>query len=265
MQKRVVGSMDKGSRCLKILEILQQNEKVEVSELAEMFKASEMTIRRDLNYLAKEYNVTRTYGGAILPKSGSPIVKMGTFDEKRISHREAKLKIAKKAASLIQFRQRIFIDAGSTTRNIAKHLKDENKNVVVANNIEVVEACLQYEQVSTIMLGGVMIRISKCSSGDIAERQILNYPLDIAFIGAAAVGSDGRLYDGYSPEARFKGRVFEVAKEVYVLVDSSKFNTYDLNSFAILNQVTGIITDGGIDKGSIKLLKKYNTNLIIAE
>ena len=193
------------------------------------------------------------------------IVKMGTFDEKRISHREAKLKIAKKAASLIQFRQRIFIDAGSTTRNIAKDLKDENKNVVVANNIEVVEACLQYEQVSTIMLGGVMIRISKCSSGDIAEQQILNYPLDIAFIGAAAVGSDGRLYDGYSPEARFKGRVFEVAKEVYVLVDSSKFNTYDLNSFATLNQVTGIITDDGIDKGSIELLKKYNTTLIIAE
>ena len=59
-----------------------------------------------------------------------------------------------------------------------------------------------------IMLGGEMIRITNCSSGPVAEEQIRKYQLDTAFIGAAAIGTDGRLYDGYSPEARFKSSLF---------------------------------------------------------
>ena len=110
-----------------------------------------------------------------------------------------------------------------------------------------------------------MIRVSRCSSGNVAEQQLLNYQLDIAFIGAAAIGSDGKIYDGYSPEARFKNRVFEVSNEVYLLVDSSKFNTYDLNDFARLEQITGVITDAKIDEESKKLLYEHQVKIIIAE
>ena len=257
--------MKKTERNLKILELLQNNEKVEVHELAKMFRSSEMTIRRDLNSLSKKYNLTRTYGGAVLSKAGSPIIKMETFDEEHISNKEEKIKIEKKAASLVQFRQRIFVDAGSTTRGVVKYLKNENRNIVVANSIAVINACLEFDNVSSIMLGGEMIRVSRCSSGNVAEQQLLNYQLDIAFIGAAAIGSDGKIYDGYSPEARFKNRVFEVSNEVYLLVDSSKFNTYDLNDFARLEQITGVITDAKIDEESKKLLYEHQVKIIIAE
>ena len=190
---------------------------------------------------------------------------METFDEEHISNKEEKIKIAKKAASLVQFRQRIFVDAGSTTRGVVKYLKNENRNIVVANSIAVINACLEFDNVSSIMLGGEMIRVSRCSSGNVAEQQLLNYQLDIAFIGAAAIGSDGKIYDGYSPEARFKNRVFEVSNEVYLLVDSSKFNTYDLNDFARLEQITGVITDAKIDEESKKLLYEHQVKIIIAE
>ena len=256
--------MTKSERCLKILELLQTQDKVDVSDLAELFQTSKMTIRRDLNFLSGQYNIQRTHGGASLAKSGEPIIRVISFDDTRIKNKSQKESIAKKAASVIKPRQRIFIDAGSTTREIANFLLDDYKNIVVSNNIKVIEKCLEYKKISTIMIGGEMLRLTGCSCGNTAEEQIQKYKLDIAFIGAAAVGADGKLYDGYSPEARVKSFLFDVADAVYLLVDSSKFNTYDLNAFASLKQITGVITDSDIDDAAVEMLKKYDVDITIA-
>lgn len=88
--------MNKSERCLAILNMLQREHKVEVNELAHRFGLSEMTIRRDLNSLSRQYNITRTHGGALL--ADQPVVRMISYDETRISHREAKEKIAARAA-----------------------------------------------------------------------------------------------------------------------------------------------------------------------
>ena len=255
--------MNKSERCLTILDMLQKRHKVEVNELAKEFGISEMTIRRDLNFLAEQYNITRTHGGALM--ANQPVVRMISFDESRISNKEAKERIAAKAASLIKNGQRIFIDAGSTTRIVLNYMSEDVRAVVVTNHLKVAEHALGFNNLSVIMLGGEMIRITNCSSGPVAEEQIKKYQLDTAFLGAAAIGTDGRLYDGYSPEARFKSSIFSVAKKIYLLTDSSKFNTYDLNGFASLSQVDGIITDSEIDEEGMNLLRKYNINVIIAE
>jgi DeoR/GlpR family transcriptional regulator of sugar metabolism len=98
----------------------------------------------------------------------------------------------------------------------------------------------------------------------VAEEQIKRYQLDIAFLGAAAVGADGKMYDGYSPEARLKDSVFSVSKKICLMVDSAKFNCYDLHEFGSLKQVDIVITDEGIDEDAWNLLKKYKVKVIIA-
>ena len=178
--------MKKNERCLAILEILQKQHKVTVTELSEKFDISEMTVRRDLNSLAREYNIARTHGGAEL--GNQPVVRMISFDEPRIAHKEDKDKIAALAATMIQNGQRIFIDAGSTTRIILNYLEKETRAVVVTHHLAVAEHALQFENLAVIMLGGDMIRITNCSSGPVAEEQLKKYQLDTAFIGAAAIG-----------------------------------------------------------------------------
>lgn len=253
----------KSERCLAILEILQKQHKVSVNELAQRFGISEMTVRRDLNSLACQYNISRTHGGAEL--GNQPVVRMISFDESRIAHKDAKEKIAALAATMIRNGQRIFVDAGSTTRIMLNYLDEETRAVVVVNHLKVAEQALQFANLSVIMLGGDMIRITNCSSGPVAEEQLKKYPLDIAFIGAAAIGTDGKLYDGYSPEARLKSSIFSVAQKIYVLADSSKINTYDLNEFGSLSQIDGLITDSGIDEEGMLLMKRHRVNVMVAE
>lgn len=257
--------MDKSSRRLKILNLLQSNGSVDVKVLAQKFNTSEMTIRRDLNALVAQYNVIRTHGGAVTKENNAQIIKSTSFYDEKITNKEIKSKIAQTAASLIQPRQRIFIDAGSTTRGIVHYFNNDLKTIVVSNSIEVVESCMHYEKVSVIMLGGEMLRLSRCSFGKNAEQQLLEYQFDVAFLGAAAIGTDGKVYDGYSPEASFKNKIFDATKKVYLLVDSSKFNTYDLIDYADLNQFYGLITDTNINEETKKLLERKNVKLIIAK
>ena len=164
--------MNKSERCLAILDMLQKQHEVEVNQLAKIFRTSEMTIRRDLNFLSGQYNITRTHGGAVI--ANQPVVKVSSFDEARIPHREAKERIARKAASLIKNGQRIFIDAGSTTRILLDYLGEDIRAVVVTNHLKVAEHALSFDSLSVIMLGGEMIRITNCSSGTVAEEQIRN-------------------------------------------------------------------------------------------
>jgi DeoR/GlpR family transcriptional regulator of sugar metabolism len=255
--------MNTRTRCMAILDILLKQHQVKVGELAEMFKTSEMTIRRDLNLLAQQYNITRTHGGAVLAQDS--VVRLISFDDAKIEHKEAKELISKKAVELLEPRQRIYIDSGSTTRNMINYITDDMRNVVVTNSLTVASVALQHKNLSVIMLGGEMLRIANCSSGIVAEEQISRYQLDIAFLGAAAVGTDGKCYDGYSPEARLKGTIFEVSKKICLMVDSSKFNCYDLHEFCSLKQVDTVITDAGITREARNLLNKYKLEVIIAD
>ena len=252
--------MDKNESYRKLIEMLQKNRKVDVNELAAYFSTSQMTIRRDLNALAEQYNIIRTHGGAMI--GDQPVVRIVSFDEKRIAHRKEKNAIAAMGASLLRSGQRIYLDSGSTTRILLDYLDRDMKAVLVCNHLGVAKQALEFPNLSVIMLGGDMIRLSNCSSGPVAEEQIQKYSLDAAFIGAAAIGNDGNLFDGFSPEARFKSHIFKVASRVYLLADSTKINTYDLNQFGHLNHVDTVITDRGIDKEGEALMKRYNVNLI---
>lgn len=254
--------MSARARCLEILDLLQKQHEVRVSDLAQQFNTSEMTIRRDLNFLAQQYNITRTHGGAML--SENSVVRTISFDEERIPNKEAKDLIAQTAVEQVDFRQRIFIDAGSTTRNMIKYFSDDMRNVIVTNSLSVAEGALQHKGMSVIMLGGEMLPIAKCSYGTVTEEQIRRYQFDVAFLGAAAVGADGKMYDGYSLEARLKGAIFEVAERICLMVDSSKFNCYELHEYGSLKQVHTIITDASVNMDALTLLDRFGTEVIIA-
>ena len=62
-----------------------------------------------------------------------------------------------------------------------------------------------------------------------------------------------------------KGTLFSVAKKIYVLADSSKMNTYNMNEFGSLSQIDGLITDANIDEEAMTLMKRHRVNVIIAE
>jgi len=114
----------------KILEMLYQRQSVSADELAAEFGVSKITIRRDLDALAGEKYLERTRGGAVTV-SGLRLEEF--FDEKDHSAKREKALIGRYVASLVAENETVFVNAGSTTLEVVRHLQGKNVRVVTNN------------------------------------------------------------------------------------------------------------------------------------
>ena len=115
------------------------------------------------------------------------------------------------------------------------------------------------------MIGGELQGTSMSCFGSLPEEQIRRYKLDIAFIGAAAVDSEGFAYTGYPSEAGTKNCIICSAKKSYLLVESGKFDQDNLMNFCHIGSFEAIITDGGVDPEVVERVEQHGTRVIIAD
>ena len=94
-----------------ILEKLQDEKRVVVSELSQLYSVSEETIRRDLEKLEQDGFATKSYGGAVLNENVGIDMPLNIRSKKNVA---AKQKMAEIAASLIHDGDHIMLDASST-------------------------------------------------------------------------------------------------------------------------------------------------------
>lgn len=253
--------MLKNKRQIEIYEMLLQKGSVKNRDLCQKFGVSDMTIRRDMDQLTNMQGVIRTHGGALY-SAGLTDRKFGT---EQLMMTQAKEQIAVKALSFLQGSQSLFIDSGTTTVYVAKKLPMDSKNIVLSNNLRIVQEVSERPDVSVMIIGGSLRKGGLSCYGSQTEEQIRSYHMDIAFLGASAVGIDGSLYDGYLPEVGVKKSIITSSQKVYVLVDSTKFDKRSLAIYGNVRDVTGIITDPGIDDRTYAQLTKAGANIIIAE
>lgn len=113
----------------KILEILSNNEIVTVESLMNELQVSVSTLRRDLIKLEGEKKITLLHGGGVrlAPKT----VELNIFTKLEMN-KDAKERIARKAAGLVEDGDTIFLDPSSTTYLMIPFLA--GKDITVLTN-----------------------------------------------------------------------------------------------------------------------------------
>ncbi len=239
----------------KILEILETNHSVEVPELALELGISEITVRRDLNLLANENLLLRTHGGAV--KIG---LSKTAFSQKTEVNVEAKDEICKKAASLIQEGDVVFLDCGSTVFRICQYIK--NKNIkVVTNSLPIVNELLGSE-VSVNFAGGEIDAERQAAHGKIAIEHVARYKADIAFVGVDGISITNGLSANSEKEADMTLAITNNANKTYFLCDSSKFETQKYLHFADISFVKNIISDSKLQQNLKELYEAKGVEFI---
>jgi len=250
-------------RLQQILELLKRDGQVEISVLSKMLDVTEMTIRRDLDSLSATCEIVRTHGGAMLSNEEESIEL--PYERRSMYHGEQKKKVALKALSLVKHRQILFLDSGSTTYYFAQNFSNDKTNTILTTGINIASVLLSRQNVSVIMIGGDLRRNTLSSCGPVAEEQINCFRVDIAFLGANGFDASGGVYIGNTSERGIKNKVMQMAKEKYLLVDSSKYQRYNLICYAQLREFDGVIVDGEIPQEEIEKLKELGANIIIAD
>ncbi len=245
----------------KIAAILARKGYRSVAELSEDLGVSEMTIRRDLEKLEQKGLIKRTYGGAY---TGQEIIEVDYRVRETIRQQEKEI-IGKKASSLIQPGESIFIDTGSTAAFLASAIDDTKRITVVTNSLVVAQTLETRTNVETIVLGGKIHRATHSLTGHLAEDAVKQFKFTKAFIGVSGINLNEGLAQSTLEEIQVKKLVIANSRQVIVLADSSKFNKDVLVIFSDFSRVDTIITDNGVQRDDVDILNEKGIKVIIAD
>jgi len=163
-----------------IIETLERDGRVLVTDMARKFDTSQVTIRKDLEILHAHGLVHRTHGGALPAREGA--LEDPTLREKEKLHRKEKLRIAAAAASQVKEGQVIILDSGTTTTAIARMLRNFHNITIITNALNIA-ADLTGAPVEVILTGGTLRKNSFSLVGPIAEETLRGLNADILFLG----------------------------------------------------------------------------------
>ena len=229
-----------------LLEILRKQAGLRVAELAEALSVSEGTIRNDLNALEQAGRLKRVHGGAVLTDQEQ--FQNNSFLRRFRQNAAAKLAIAREAVALINDGDSILLDASSTAYYLARALAGREKLRVMTNGFEVARELAQNLSNTVILIGGVVNNDSSSVTGLLSEKIIAEMHIEKAFVSCSGFSLERGMTEVHLEEAQLKRKAIESSKQVFALIDSSKFGKEDLTLFARPAQIAHLFTDAGISR-----------------
>jgi DeoR/GlpR family transcriptional regulator of sugar metabolism len=246
-----------------ILDELETNGGVSVSDLSERLRVSDMTVRRDLEELSARNLLRKVHGGAV------PVQKTAAephFVQKQALNRPEKEAIARSASRLVEDGDTVAFSAGTTTWHVAEALRRGREDLTFVTNSTNIALTLQEAGWEKILLSGGSFRTpSDALVGPFADRTLRTLNADVLFLGAHGVHPDAGLTTPNTAEAETDRCLVEAAQRVVVVADHTKLGVVALAKIAPLDRVDVLVTDGGAPPEVLHEIGLSGARVIVAE
>ncbi len=241
-----------------IVRLTNAQGKVSVAELSQRFGVSEVTIRSDLAVLDSKRLLVRSRGGAMV---NDDLSRELSLKEKRQKHSELKQRLGRAVAALIKDDERIILDSGTTTEEVAANLREHKNLIVMTNGLNIALELSQVDKVEVMMTGGTLRKKSMSFYGAQAEQALKNYQFDKVVLGVDGFDLKTGLSTHFEAEATLNRLMCEVAREVIVVTDSSKFDRRGFHLICNVMQVHTLVTDAGIPPAYVEELTRMGVQV----
>jgi DeoR/GlpR family transcriptional regulator of sugar metabolism len=239
-------------RHVKILEILTENRRIEVAVLSKMLEVSQVTIRKDLDYLEEQRLIRREHGFASLENIDDT--------EKRMAfHYSIKRRIANFAAKTVKDGETVMIESGSCCALLAEELANTRRDVtIITNSVFIANHLRRTSYSRVILLGGYYQRDSQVLVGSITHKCAESFFSSKFFIGAGGftekIGFTGNDHE----RAQTIQALAEQSTQVIVLTESEKFQNHGAVGLVDTANITALYTDDRIPQDKEAFLLKKN-------
>jgi DeoR/GlpR family transcriptional regulator of sugar metabolism len=249
-----------------IVEIVNREGSIQISDICHKFDVSDMTARRDLNELDRRGLIRRIHGGAITNygRSYEP-----PFQTRSTKNQEAKHAIGNKAAELIYDGDSIALDVGTTTLEIVKGLVGKHNLTIITSSLQIANLIVKTLSLETdarlIITGGIVRPRELSMIGSIAERAFEEFHVDKAFIGIGGINIEAGLTEYNMEDAQTKKMLIKTARENIIVADGSKMGGTTFAKVAPLDSIDKIVTDRSADPELIEKIRKLGVEIIFAD
>ncbi|MBQ7398971.1 MAG: DeoR/GlpR transcriptional regulator [Clostridia bacterium] len=246
------------NRRKKILELLDKNGSVRVTELSGLFGISEVTIRTDLADMENKGLLTRVHGGAV--SSYKPYYNM-SFNQRMSTNQEQKEVIAKKIAEMIENNDTIMLNSGTTTLLVFRAIpRDLNLNIVT-NSISIALEGTSNPNFNIILLGGMINPKYQFTFGDDAIKQLKSYHADKLVLSVDGIDAENGFSTYYDKEAQIDRIMLEQSSINIVAADHTKFNRCAFTKISELSVADYIVTDTGVPEALKNRITKQSIKI----
>lgn len=259
--------MLQAARHAAIVDAVQRERVVRVSDLAQVLGVSSMTVRRDIEALEETGLLERIHGGAKLP--GDVRTYEPGFEQKSTQLLSEKHAIAAEAASMVREGMAVGLGAGTTTWALAQELVNGPQITVITNSVRIADlfhhgsSGAGRSESTVIVIGGERTP-SDALVGPIATAALKQLHLDVLFLGVHGMDQDAGFTTPNLLEAETNRAFMASARTVVVLADHSKWGTVGISTIAPLEDADELITDAGLGKEARQLLADRVGKLRIA-
>lgn len=261
--------LSKLQRQKEILKLLNQDNAISPKKLAVLLNVSEMTVRRDIKEMEAQGSITSFYGGISLSgKKNIEVPQQKSLDVYAIEgeqHHAEKLRIARKAFSMIEPRDVIAIDNGTTCAHIPE-LFTKDTNCLVYTYSMMISKKVSDSAADDIQLftfgGQYHKKLQMFESREVTE-MIKKYKISKFFVGTVGISFEQGLSCVQPYEKEVRRAIMEQSDQVILLADSSKIGKSWFDHFAMLEEVDIMITDSGLTVEQKEAIERSGIELLI--
>ncbi|MDR1666550.1 MAG: DeoR/GlpR family DNA-binding transcription regulator [Bacteroidales bacterium] len=243
-----------------ILNELEKEGYIKISDLSKLFSVSTVTLRKDIKYLEEKRLLFHSHGGVSLYSS---LTNERHIDEKEKVKVEEKLRIAEAAIRLLNPDDRIIVASGTTVLAFANKINTDIPLTIITSSLKIsINLCYKHN-IEVIQLGGAMRKSSASVIGPDAENFLNNLACSKLFLGIDGLDLDFGLTTSNIAEAHLNQAMIRASQKVIVLADSSKFGKKGFGRICDISQVHTIITDKNTPLNFVHAFQERGIDVIL--
>ena len=246
-------------RQMRIRELLEKTEFVDLETLCRELDSSESTVRRDLIALEHLRVLRRVHGGALVLQPRDQLLDFSWQSTRKADEKE---RIAALTAGLIEEGQTVILDGGSTVAAVAEQIANRSLNVIT-NSLAIAEVLKNARQIELTLTGGYLYPRLEVMLGPVCEHSLSGVAADVLIMGCGGITESG-LSNNNTLLVGSERKMIEVSRKVIIVTDSSKFGRPAMIPVAPLDVVDVVVSDQALASEYQDLLRSHQIEVLLA-
>jgi DeoR family transcriptional regulator, fructose operon transcriptional repressor len=251
--------VNRTGRQLRIRQLLDRQEFVDLETLCRLLESSESTIRRDLVELERQRVVKRVHGGALAVQ---PREHLLDHDWQARRQADEKQRIGRLAATLIEDGQTVILDGGSTVACVAGELADRSVHAIT-NSLAIAQLLRASRNVEVTLTGGYLFPRLEVMLGPLCERMLASVAADVLVMGIGGVTEAG-FSNNNTLVVGSELRMIDVSRTVVIVADATKFGRPGMVPVAPLEMADVVVSDVSLAPEHREMLEKKGVRVLLA-
>jgi DeoR family fructose operon transcriptional repressor len=243
----------------RVLNLVSQRGFVALTDLTKAIRASESTLRRDLDYWHQQGSLRRTHGGAIYVGDAAALPAL---EERSANQRDEKQAIARAAAGRIRDGDTVLLDGGTTTLEVARRLVGRPLQIVT-NSLPIAQLFASRREADLVMLGGYVYPRTGVALGPLTVRMMEDLHVHQTVLSVGGITARG-LFNSNLLLVETEKQMMRCADEVVVVADHTKFGRPALAFLCELKEIDTLIVDRPLTRGQREMVGDADVRVVVA-